>query len=61
VVLAPDYSVRHLLGRGQLIDLLPNWQLPIPEGDTIQALTLPLPMAPESARAFVRFVTKRLR
>ena len=61
VVLAPDYSVRHLLGSGQLIDLLPNWQLPIPEGDTIQALTLPLPMAPESARAFVRFVTKRLR
>ena len=61
VVLAPDYSVRHLLSSGQLVDLLPNWQLPIPEGDTIQTLTLPLPMAPESARAFVRFVKKRLR
>ncbi|MEY4863372.1 MAG: hypothetical protein RLZ51_1467 [Pseudomonadota bacterium] len=60
VVLAPDYSVRHLLDSGQLIDLLPNWQLPIPNGDTIQALTLPLPMAPESARAFVGFVKKRL-
>ena len=61
VVLAPDYSVRHLLSSGQLVDLLPNWQLPIPEGDTIQTLTLPLPMAPESARAFVQFVKKRLR
>ena len=61
VVLAPDYSVRHLLSSGQLIDLLPNWQLPIPEGDTIQTLTLPLPMAPESARAFVQFVKQRLR
>jgi len=60
VVLAPDYSVRHLLSSGQLIDLLPGWRLPIPEGDTIQALTLPLPMAPENARAFVRFVAKRL-
>ena len=61
VVLAPDYSVHHLLGSGQLIDLLPDWQLPIPEGDTMLALTLPLPMTPESARAFVQFVTKRLR
>ncbi len=61
VVLAPDYSVRQWLDKGELIDLLPNWQLPIPEGDTIQALTLPLPMTPESARAFVRFVAKRLR
>jgi DNA-binding transcriptional LysR family regulator len=60
VVLAPDYSVRHLLANGQLIDLLPDWHLPIPEGDTIQALTLPLPLAPESARAFVRFMAKRL-
>lgn len=61
VVLAPDYSVRHLLDSGQLIDLLPDWLLPIPEGDTIRALTLPLPMAPESAQAFVRFVIQRLR
>jgi DNA-binding transcriptional LysR family regulator len=61
VVLAPDYSVRPLLDSGRLVDLLPGWQLPIPEGDTIQALTLPMPMAPENARAFVRFVAKRLR
>lgn len=61
VVLAPDYSVRTLLSSGRLIDLLPGWQLPIPEGDTIQALTLPMPMAPENARAFVRFVAKRLK
>lgn len=61
VVLAPDYSVRLLLSGGRLIDLLPGWQLPIPEGDTIQALTLPMPMAPENARAFVRFVAKRLK
>jgi DNA-binding transcriptional LysR family regulator len=60
VVLAPDYSVRHLLESGQLIDLLPDWQLPIPEGDTIQALTLPLPMAPENARTFVQYVAEGL-
>jgi len=53
--------VRLLLSGGRLIDLLPGWQLPIPEGDTIQALTLPMPMAPENARAFVRFVAKRLK
>lgn len=60
VVLAPDYAVRRLLASGQLVDLLPSWQLPIPEGDCIQALTLPAPLAPDSARAFVRFVTARL-
>lgn len=61
VVLAPDYAVRHLVRGGQLVDLLPGWHLPIPEGDTIQALTLPRPMAPEHARAFVRFVAERVR
>lgn len=60
VVLAPDYCARELLARGQLIDLLPAWQLPIPEGDTVQALTLPLPVCSESARELVRFVADRL-
>ncbi|WP_374657860.1 LysR family transcriptional regulator [Inhella sp.] len=60
VVLAPDYSVRRQLAAGDLVDVLPRWQLPIPEGDCIQALTLPTPLAPESARAFVKFVAARL-
>lgn len=60
VLLAPDYAVRAPLARGELQDLLPGWQLPIAEGDTVQALTLPLPLAGDSARALVRFVADAL-
>ena len=60
VVLAPDYAVRELLAAGRLVELLPGWQLPIAEGDTVQALSLPLPVAPESARLLVKFVANRL-
>lgn len=56
VVFAPDYCVRDDLAAGRLIDLLPGWQLPVAEGDAVQALTLPAPMAPRSARELVRFV-----
>lgn len=56
VVFAPDFAVRDDLARGTLVEALPGWQLPIPEGATVQALTLPLAVAPEAARALVRFV-----
>ncbi len=56
VVFTPDFAVRDDLARGTLVRALPGWRLPIPEGDTVQALTLPLAVAPEAARALVRFV-----
>ena len=56
VVFTPDFAVRDDLARGTLVNVLPGWRLPIPEGDTVQALTLPLAVAPEAARALVRFV-----
>jgi DNA-binding transcriptional LysR family regulator len=60
VVLTMDYCVAAHLKAGQLIDLLPGWQLPLAEGDAVQALTLPLLVAGDSARALVRFVAQRL-
>jgi DNA-binding transcriptional LysR family regulator len=59
VVLTMDCSVAQQLDSGLLIDLLPNWHLPLAEGETVQALTLPFPVASESARALVRFVAER--
>ncbi|MFN5166107.1 MAG: hypothetical protein ACK5JG_12285, partial [Pseudomonadota bacterium] len=47
------------IARGELVDLLPAWNLPLAEGDTVHALTLPMPEASESARALVRFVSER--
>ncbi len=61
VVFTPDFAVRDDLARGTLVDALPGWRLPIAEGDTVQALTLPLAVAPEAARALVRFVADALR
>jgi DNA-binding transcriptional LysR family regulator len=61
VVLSPDYGVRTHVASGQLVNLLPGWQAPVPMGETIHALTLPTPLAPDSARAFVRFVATRMR
>ena len=60
VVFTPDFAVRDDLARGALERVLPGWRLPIPEGDTVQALTLPLAVAPEAARALVRFVAEAL-
>lgn len=60
VVLAPDYCVRADLAAGRLQDLLPAWQLPIAEGDQVQALTLPAATAGTKARALVRLVAERL-
>jgi DNA-binding transcriptional LysR family regulator len=55
-VLAPDYCVADDLREGRLIDMLPGWRLPVAEGDTVQALTLPLVTAGRTARELVRFV-----
>jgi DNA-binding transcriptional LysR family regulator len=60
IVLTMDFGVAEQVRAGQLIDLLPDWHLPIAEGETVQALTLPLLVAGESARALVRFVAERL-
>lgn len=60
VVLAPDYAVRDHVQAGRLRELLPGWQLPIAEGDTVQALSLPFSVAPASARELVKFVAERL-
>ncbi|MBI5256634.1 MAG: LysR family transcriptional regulator [Burkholderiales bacterium] len=56
VVFAPDYCVRDDLLAGRLVDVLPGWRLPVAEGDTLQALTLPLATAPRSARELVAYV-----
>ncbi len=56
VVFAPDYCVQADLQAGRLVDLLPGWQLPVAEGDMVQALTLPPAIAPRSARELVKFV-----
>ncbi|MGQ0710010.1 MAG: LysR family transcriptional regulator [Rhodoferax sp.] len=60
VVLAPDFCVREDLAQGRLVDLLPDWELPIAEGDCVQALTLPAATAGANARALVRMVAQRL-
>ncbi|MDT8990468.1 LysR substrate-binding domain-containing protein [Curvibacter sp. APW13] len=59
-VLAPDFAVREQLARGTLVDLLPDWELPIAEGNCVQALTLPVHTAGANARALVRLVLQRL-
>ncbi len=60
VVFAPDFSVRDDVAAGRLVDALPGWRLPVPEGQAVQALTLPLAVAPASARALVAFVREAL-
>lgn len=61
VVLAPDFCVHDDLAQGRLVDVLPAWELPIAEGDCIQALTLPAATAGANARALVRSVAQRLK
>jgi len=60
IVFAPDFSVREELTQGRLTDALGGWQMVLAEGDTVQALTLPAPTAPEAARALVQFVAAAL-
>ncbi len=57
---ATDFSVQDDLARGLLVPALPGWHLPVAEGRAVQALTLPLTVAPESARLLVRFVRDAL-
>lgn len=56
IVFTPDYAARAEVSARQLVDVLPGWRLPVAEGDTLQALTLPVNVAPESARALVHHV-----
>lgn len=56
IVLAPDYCVAGDVAAGRLVDALPGWTLPVAEGDSVQALTLPGAAASDAARALVRFV-----
>ncbi len=60
VVFAPEHAVQPDLAAGRLVDALPGWRLPVAQGDTVYALTLPVPLAPESARALVRHVKAAL-
>ncbi|MBX3635514.1 MAG: substrate binding domain-containing protein [Rubrivivax sp.] len=60
VVLAPDFCAREDLARGTLAEVLPGWRLPVAEGSTVMALTLPWTVAPASARALVQHVRAAL-
>lgn len=60
IVFCPDFGVAAEVAAGQLVDVLPGWRLPVSQGDAIVALTLPVPAAPESARALVRFIRESL-
>ncbi|QDL56220.1 LysR family transcriptional regulator [Rhodoferax aquaticus] len=60
VVLAPDFCVQEDLAAGRLHNVLPDWHLPIAEGDCVQALTLPVHTAGANARALVHLVAQRL-
>ncbi|MES2958123.1 MAG: LysR substrate-binding domain-containing protein [Pseudomonadota bacterium] len=60
IVLAPSYCAQVDLMQDRLVDVLPGWHLPVAEGAMLQALTLPQPLASESARSLVRFVREAL-
>ncbi len=60
IVLAPSYCAQVDLAQGRLAEVLPGWHLPVAEGATVQALTLPHPLVSESARSLVRFVSESL-
>ncbi len=60
IYFAADYCVADDVARGLLVDALPGWQLPVPIGSAVLALTLPVTVAPESARELVRFVCAAL-
>ncbi|MCW5632319.1 MAG: LysR family transcriptional regulator [Rubrivivax sp.] len=60
IVLAPDFCAVADLREGTLVDVLPGWRLPVPEGDAVMAITLPAAVAPAGARALVAFVREAL-
>ncbi|MBI5720185.1 MAG: LysR family transcriptional regulator [Burkholderiales bacterium] len=60
IVFAPDFCAADDLARGALVDALPGWRLPVPEGEAVMAITLPWTVAPASARALVAFVRESL-
>lgn len=57
IVLLPDFCVGPASG---LVDLLPGWRLRVDQGEWVHALTLPVPVGSETARALVRFVRETL-
>ncbi len=59
VVLAPIYCVRDAVVAGRLVELLPDWDLDIRQGNTVQLLTLPRPQLSAVARAFAKFVQEQ--
>jgi DNA-binding transcriptional LysR family regulator len=59
VVLAPGYCVRDAVAAGRLVELLPDWDLDIRQGNTVQLLTLPRPQLSAVARAFAKFVQEQ--
>lgn len=60
IVFAPDFCAHASVAAGKLIDVLPGWRLPVLEGESVQALTLPVSVAPKAARALVAFVRDAL-
>lgn len=56
IVFAPDFCAAADLARGVLVEALPGWRLPVPEGETVMAITLPWSVAPAGARALVSFM-----
>jgi DNA-binding transcriptional LysR family regulator len=61
IVFAPDFVAANAVAGGALVDALPGWRLLMPEGNAMQALTLPQPDSPEAARLLVRYVRNKLR
>lgn len=59
VVLTPDYCVADALRAGTLVDLLPEWHLPISQGEEVQLLTLPWRQVGPAARAFMAFALEQ--
>ena len=60
IIFSTDFSVQDDLARGLLVPALPGWHLPVTEGNAVQALTLPLAVAPVAARELVRYVRDEL-
>jgi len=60
VVFAPAFCAQNDLRDRVLVNVLPGWRCDIPDAEVVQALTLPVPEAPDSARALVKFVRDAL-
>ena len=60
IVFAPDFCAAADLACGALVEALPGWRLPVPEGETVMAITLPWSVAPAGARALVSFMREAL-